>query len=56
MDVTEEYTLQFTSLQLVLYNQFQREKQEKDQTFFKFMLAPQKFLIRSISKDLLWKE
>ena len=41
---------------LVLYNQFQREEQEKDQTFLKFMLALRKFLIPSISKDLLWKE
>ena len=41
---------------LVRYNQFQREEQEKDQTCFKFMLALQKFLIPSSSKDLLWQE
>ena len=41
---------------LVLYNQFQREEQEQDQTFFKLILALRKFLIPSISKDLPWKE
>ena len=45
-----------TNSALVLYNQFQREEQEKDQTFCKFVLALRKFLIPSISKDLLWKK
>ena len=40
---------------MVLYNQLQRVEQEKDQTF-KIMLPLRKFLIPSISNDLLWKQ
>ena len=45
-----------TNSALVRYNQCEREKQEKHQTSFKFMLALRKFLMPSISKDLLWKQ
>ena len=38
---------------LVIHNQFQRKAQEKDQTFVKFMLALQSFLIPSIRMDLV---
>ena len=61
IDLNDRNPLEFVGFKvpnsaLVLHNQFQREEQEKDQTFFKFMLALRKFLIQSISKDLLWKE
>ena len=61
IDLNDRNALEFigfkvTNSALVLYNQFQREEQEKDQTFFKFMLALRKFLIPSISKNLLWKQ
>ena len=61
IDLNDRNALEFvgfkvTNSALVLYNQFQPEEQEKDQTFFKFMLALRKFLIPSISKDLLLKE
>ena len=61
MDLHDRNALKFvgfkvTNSTLVLYHQFQREEQEKDQTCFKFMLALRKFLIPSISKDLLWTE
>ena len=61
IDLNDRNALEFvgfkvTNSALVLYNPFQREEQEKDQTFFKFMLALWKFLIPSISEDLLWKE
>ena len=45
-----------TNSALVLHDQFQREQQEKYQTFFKFLSALQTFLIPSISTDLLWEE
>ena len=61
IDLHDGNALEFVGFQvpnsaLVLYDQFQREEQEKNQSFFKFMLALRKFLIPSISKDLLWKE
>ena len=61
IDLNDSNALEFlgckvTNSALVLYNQFQREEQEKDQTFIKFMLALRKLLIPSISKDLLCKE
>ena len=43
-----------TNCALVRYNQFLQELQEKDHSFFKFILALRTFLILSISKDLLW--
>ena len=45
-----------TNSALVLYKQFQRRKQEKYQTFFKFIVGIRKFLILSIGKDLLLTE
>ena len=61
MNLNDRSGLEFVGFQVAnsarqVYNQFQREEQEKYQTFFKFMLGLQKFLIPSISKDLLWKE
>ena len=44
-----------TNSALVLHNQLQREQQEEDQTFYKFILALRTFLMSSISKDLWWK-
>ena len=48
--------LKVTNRALVLYNQYQGPEQEKNQTFFYFMLALRNFLIPSISNDLLCKE
>ena len=61
IDLNDSSALEFvgfkvTNRALVLYNQFQREEQEKDQTFLIFMLALRKFLIPSISKYRLCKE
>ena len=61
IDLNDRSALKFvgfkvTNRALVLYNQFQRGEQGKDQTFLMFMLALRKFLIPSISKYLLCKE
>ena len=60
IDLNDRNALEFIGFKVtnsaqVFYNQFQREEQEKDQTFFQFMLALRKFQIPSTSKDLLWK-